>query len=137
MRPANWPEILAAEIAAADGVPFAWGRHDCFTWAARVVRKLGGPELAAMAGAWGDEAGALRAVMARGRDLEEAVAALCAQAGLQAVPVAFAQRGDLVVLRSPRGPLCGVCNGRVAMGVAETAGLLPLPMALALRAWAI
>jgi len=137
VRPADWPAILDAEIRAVAGVPFAWGRHDCITWAFRVVRRLGGPDLMALAGAWDDEAGAERAMLARGRDLAEAVASAATQAGMQEVPAAFAQRGDLVMLRTPQGPLCAICVGRTAMAAALAGGVIPLPMTVATRAWAV
>lgn len=137
MRPAAWPEILDGEVRAAEGLPFAWGRHDCFTWAARVVRRLGGPDLMARAGVWHDEAGAQAAVQALGADLEAAVARICADLHMQEVPPALAQRGDLVVLRTPRGPTTAICTGRQAMAAAEAGGVIGLPMTLALRAWAV
>ena len=42
-RPADWPERLAEELRDARTRAFAWGTHDCFTWAAGVVQRLGGP----------------------------------------------------------------------------------------------
>lgn len=137
MRPANWPTLLDAEIRAARAQAFAWGRHDCFLWAARVVRRLGGPDLAADVGAWHDEASAMAAIGRWGGDLEAGLVKKCAGLGMQEVPPALAQRGDLVVLAIPRRPpLAAICAGRDALAPGP-AGLGALPMRLASRAWAV
>lgn len=137
-RPADWPERLDAELRAAAARPFCWATHDCFRFAARVVRALGGPDLmAACRGAWHDEASAEAAIGAWGPDLDAGLVALCARLGMQQIPPAFAQRGDLVVLRTPRGPTCAICAGRTAAAAAEAGGVLHLPMSIALRAWAV
>lgn len=137
MRPADWPARLSAEIRAARDRPFAWGTHDCFTWAVRVVLRLGGPDLAALAGSWTDEESARTAILARGGDLAESVAWAAEQTGMQEVPPALAQRGDLVMLRTPQGPLCAICVGQHAMAAAQAGGVIPLPMSIAMRAWAV
>lgn len=136
MRPADWPERLDAAIREAAAEPFAWGRHDCFLWAARCVRRLGGPDMLAPVGTWHDEASAAEAIRRWGRDLEAGLGVLCARLGMQEVPPAYARRGDLVCLRTPAGPTAGICIGRQAMAPAPR-GVTPLPMTRALRAWGV
>ena len=137
MRPTNWPELLDAEVAAAAAEPFAWGAHDCYRWAARVVLRLGGPDVLAGTGAWHDEDSARASILAWGKNLEAGMRRLCAERGMQEIPPALAQRGDLVVLRTPRGPMAAICIGSTALAAAEAGGVAALPMALCLRAWAV
>lgn len=137
MRPTNWPTLLDGEIRAAREAVFAWGTHDCFLWAARVVRRLGGPDIAADVGTWHDEASATAAIARWGADLEAGLVAKCAGLGMQEMPPAMAQRGDLVVLSIPRRPpLAAICAGRDALAPAPN-GLAALPMRLAVRAWVV
>lgn len=137
-RPADWPERLAAEIEAARATPFAWGRHDCFTWAARVVLRLGGADLMrGLHDTWTSEAEALQVMRALGPDMTCAVGALCRGAGMQPVGTLCAHRGDLVVLSTPGGDCAGICTGRSAMVVGKT-GLVAVSMNRhALAAWVV
>ena len=141
LRPADWPERLAAHVASARSQPWRWGLHDCCAFARGAVLAVGGPDLGAgWAGAYRSEREALDAVRSLGRDLEDAMVQVCALHGLQETEPALAQRGDLVVLRDRMliggAPAAAVCVGRDALA-ATMRGVLAVPMASAVRAWAI
>jgi hypothetical protein len=136
-RPADWPERLAAEISAARLRPFVWGSHDCFTWAAHVAHRLGGPDLMRhVPDPWANEAEATQVMRSLGPDLSRAVGAVCIAARMQRVGTLCAQRGDLVVIETPAGLCTGICTGRsvVVMG---RSGLVLLPVKRAVAAWAV
>jgi hypothetical protein len=110
----DWPERLADLLDTRLAMPFAWGSHDCATFAAdeaeAVISALGGLEAAA------DDA--LRAI------------------GAVDCPPALAQRGDLALFLTGNMPALGVIEGAdvVAPGFD---GLRRVPVAAATRAWAL
>lgn len=137
-RPHDWPERLDAEMASAAATPAAWGRQDCFLWACRVVHRLGGPDLAdGLRDTYASEAEAEAIIRSVAPDLAGFLRQRCQEAGMQEIPPAFAQRGDLVCVRLPRAQATGICAGAVAMVTAWPAGVLPVPMARAVAAWAV
>ncbi len=136
-RRATWPEELDSFIRDAAGKRFAWGRWDCFLFAAEGVRRLGGPNIAAgIKGTYNDAAGAAEAIAAWGQDLEDGLTARCAALDMQEIPPALARRGDLVVLRLPGGPTAGLCGGSTAWATGPS-GVVSVPMSLASKAWAV
>lgn len=81
-------------LLQAPGPAFAWGRHDCFLWAADAVRALTGQDPAAdLRGTYSTARGALRRLRALG-----GMQALAAQRFGPQVPVSQAQAGAVVLL---------------------------------------
>jgi hypothetical protein len=93
---------------AARERPFAWGQHDCCTWAAECVRALTGRDpLHQLGAAWADEQQA-REVLASLGGLH---AAVCAALGQPLAAPTLAQRGDVVLLAAGNTLALGVCMG--------------------------
>jgi hypothetical protein len=135
-RPEDWPERLAALAEARQEQPFAWGTNDCAMFAADWVLAVRGVDPAEdLRGAYDDEAGAAEILAGHG-GLGPLAEELMAAAGFEACPVAFAQRGDVVLVEQ---------RGVVALGVLELgvvllpgpAGLMSLPLSAAFAAWAV
>lgn len=104
-RTSGWDVRLAREIEAARHRPFAWGVHDCATWAFDVAARLTGQPSSAEAwrGRYDSDFGARRVMRELGwRSLGEMGVALL---GEPVAPV-MAQRGDIVL-----GEAFGVCAG--------------------------
>jgi len=93
----RWPLLLDQAIEAARQRPFAWGTHDCCSFAAGVVHALTGhdafAQFTASFGVYTDERGALRALAAAG-----GVAAIATGQLGDPVPVPQARRGDVVMV---------------------------------------
>lgn len=128
----HWEQRLASAIADARALPFAWGRHDCATWAFDLRRDLtGGPDLAAFwRGRYRTALGAERVMRRLGwGSLEEGGRALL---GAPLETVLLARRGDLVLGGEPEA--FGVCIGARAAFVAPE-GLVFLPLSHCRLAW--
>lgn len=134
MRVAHWERILAARLEAAQAEPFAWGTHDCATWAFDLRRELiGGADVAS---AWRDRyktaLGALRVMRRLGWPELEAMGR-----DLLGDPLAtplLAQRGDLIL--GGADPAFGVCAGARAAFVSP-GGLVQVPLADCHMAWRV
>lgn len=103
----GWEVRLAREIEAARRRPFAWGTHDCATWAFDVAGRLTGAASAADAwrGRYGCAFGSRRVMLALGwRSLDAMGVALLGKP----VAPAMAWRGDVVL-----GEAFGICAGAV------------------------
>lgn len=128
----RWEHQLAAAITEARVRPFAWGSHDCATWAFALRRELtGGADVAARwRGRYRTAAGAARVMRRLGwTDLEAMGRALL---GDPHPTVLFAQRGDVVL--GPDG--FGICVGASAVGIAPE-GLVTLPLSSYRLAWPV
>ena len=128
----HWEQLLAAAIAEARTHPFAWGSHDCATWAFDLRRDpTGGPEHAALwRGRYTTALGATRVMRKHGwLSLEEGARALL---GAPLDTVLLAQRGDLVLGGDPEA--FGVCLGAQAAFVGPD-GLTHLPLSACRLAW--
>lgn len=130
----HWEEHLAAAIADARARPFAWGRHDCATWAFDLRRDLtGGEDVAAQwRGRYSTALGAQRVMRKLGWSDLEAMGR-----DLLGTPLAtplLAQRGDLVL--GGEDPAFGVCAGARAAFVTPD-GLGFLPLAACSLAWRV
>ncbi len=134
MRRQNWPEILAAHIAANRRRPFEWGVHDCCTFAADGVLKMTGTDtMAAFRGKYHDQESAALAL----REIGEGTLQVTMSA-LLGTPVRarLARRGDVVLTRTATGPAIGLCAGAVAW-FAGADGLTHHPLNQCLCAWRI
>ncbi|TCO68505.1 DUF6950 family protein [Rhodovulum euryhalinum] len=132
MRAPGWEGRLAAAVEAARARPFAWGEHDCATWAFGVRRELtGGPDLAAAwRGRYRTAPGAARVLRRLGwSSMAEAGRALL---GPPRATVRQAGRGDLVL--DGEGAAFGVCLGARAAFLAPE-GLSFRPLGSCSLAW--
>ena len=128
----HWEQLFAAAITDARTRPFAWGSHDCATWAFDLRRDLtGGADHAALwRGRYRTPGGCQRMLRRLGwKTLEEGGRALMGD------PLAdrrLAQRGDLVLGGEPEA--FGVCIGARA-GFVSPEGLVTLPLSSCRLAW--
>jgi len=129
----DWEPRLATYLAEARDRPFEWGSHDCALHGANgVLAVLGVDYGAPFRGKYQSETGAARALRRYGAGTVEATF----DAHLSVVPVAFAQRGDLVMSKGA----VGICLGGDAAFVGEEgaqAGLVRLPRSAWEKAWAV
>ena len=130
----NWTTILAARLEAVRDLPFAWGRHDCATWAFDLRRDLtGGEDIAALwRGRYTTALGAQRIMRKLGWQNIEAMGR-----DLLGDPLAtplLAQRGDLVL--GGEDPAFGVCAGARAVFISPD-GLVQLPLSVCSLAWRV
>lgn len=131
----DWPERLAAYLAACRPLRYVLGRHDCVGFAAGAVQAVTGAQVLPVQ--WSTPAEAARALRAVG-GLRRAVDAVLPRLSVPAL----AQRGDVVLVRVP------VANGRAArqwLAVADgprwwapsLTGLESGPMDCAALAWGV
>jgi len=109
----DWPARLAALMDETLGLPFAWGRHDCVTFAARAVLAVTGEDHLQGTPQWVNARAAARALQAMG-GFEAAVSKRLGPP----VSILQARRGDLVLMphRAVRGRWPGalaVCFGNL------------------------
>ncbi len=130
MRLDGWEVALVEEIDRARGMTFAWGRHDCATWAFDVRCRLTGINAAAAwRGGYGTAAGSVRAMRRLGWQTLPAMG--CSLLGDPIQPLC-AQRGDIVICEGA----FGVCAGAVAVFVARD-GLAHRAMGDVAMAWRV
>ena len=134
MRLCGWTTILAARLEAVRDLPFAWGSHDCATWAFDLRRDLtGGEDVADLwRGRYTTALGAQRIMRKLGWQTIEAMGR-----DLLGDPLAtplLAQRGDLVL--GGEDPAFGVCAGARAAFVSPD-GLVQLPLSVCSLAWRV
>ena len=93
-------------IAAKKDIPFEWGKNDCCLFACDAVKAMTGIDYSTpFRDKYLDEAGATQLVTAAGGIRAIATAAL----GAEIKPL-MAQRGDVVLIESPR-PTLAICMG--------------------------
>lgn len=120
------------QITSFDATPFAWGTHDCFTFAADCVLAMTGEDkMGKHRGAYKTELGANKKL----KRLGGVAAAVSTQLGEPIAPQ-FAQRGDVVCFPALMGDTVGVCLGGVIASPTLT-GVGYTPMAQAAQAWRI
>ena len=128
----HWEQLFAAAITEASTLTFAWGQHDCATWAFDLRRDLtGGPYHAALWRWRYRTPGGCQRVLRRlcWRRLEDGGRALL---GEPLPDPRLAQRWDLVLGGDPEA--FGVCIGAQAAFVSPD-GLVTLPLAACRLAW--
>ena len=133
----NWPDLLAAEIAAARDRPFAWGSHDCALFVCDCVLAITGEDIAArFRGKYKTERGAKYQLKRRGYDSFKALAIDTFGDPLDSVRLAG--RGDAVFVANENGIAAGIVdlNGRDFLG-ASTDGLERYSIDQATLAWRI
>ncbi len=100
----DWPQQLAAYIAAGEQAGFAWGLRDCVLAAAGAVQAMTGRHpLPGLAGTYASAASALSQIQARSGQpgLPLALDMFFRAAGFPPCALFGAQRGDLVLARAP------------------------------------
>jgi hypothetical protein len=126
----DWPMRLHALVVAATAKPFAWGAHDCCTWAADAVQAITGIDHAAdLRGTYSTQAQA-GAVLAQHGGLR----GVAGRAGPAIRPL-FARPGDVGLLRDGT-PKLAVCAGDCWL-VVGTHGLVRKPLQDAALAWGV
>lgn len=127
MRVQGWESVLAGAVEAARERPFAWGQHDCATWAFDVRAAITG--IARPAWSYTTEAGGRRWMKRQGwNGFAEAATAILGDP----VPVLTAQRGDIVLMEGA----FGVCLGAQVAFVAPV-GLTFRPLRACTMAWRV
>jgi len=128
----DWTRRLAEYIEAARGKPFAWGSHDCATFAFDWVRRATGSDpVSELWGTYDSEFGAGRILAPHGGIEGFATARLG-----ERCPAAQAQRGDIVAVATESGPALGVCVG-VRAAFVSPQGLAFLPLDKCEGAWRV
>lgn len=130
MRLPDWQSRLATVMRDAAARPFAWGEHDCVTFAAACIEAVTGVDpIADVRTQWADERQALRLLAAGG-----GLRALLGQRLLPREVPALAQPGDVgVCLQDGRDGLC-VCGG-VNWHMPAKDGLATLDHLQVVQAW--
>lgn len=124
----DWPERLARYFRDAANTPFAWGTHDCVTFANGAHEAVTGVVVTLAPWASEGEAGAALGVLG---GLESAVSTV-----LPSIPALTAQRGDVVLLGLGDRAWLAVCDGAIAFAP-DAQGLRAAPMRLARAAWGV
>lgn len=118
-RREDWPLALNDWVDSHRATPFAWHFFDCCSAAADWVRVCTGADVFAdWRDQYNDAAGAVR-VIAKAGGLVPLVTAVLGEA----IPAAFASRGDVVLVEIEGRESLAVCLGRLAAGPGE-AGLV-------------
>ena len=129
LRVDNWPVRLAEAIEEARERPFAWGSHDCATWAFAVAARLRGDPRPKWIGSYKTELGAMRRLKREGLGLEDMGTVILGPA----LPTPLkAQRGDVVFAAGAYG----VCIGAKIVQIARD-GLTMRPLADVEKAWRV
>jgi hypothetical protein len=129
LRAEDWPVRLAQAIEDARCRPFAWGTHDCATWAFGVAARLRGDQAPKWAGTYKTDAGAVRRLKREGLALEDMGSAIL---GASLPSPLMAWRGDVVFADGAYG----VCIGTHIAQVTKE-GLTMKPLAAAEKAWRV
>ncbi|HYD39124.1 MAG TPA: hypothetical protein VEA60_16015 [Allosphingosinicella sp.] len=125
----DWDERLAAWAEKAWVEPHRFGRHDCLLAALDAVEAQTGRDFAqGHRRKWRSRTGGARYLRSLGLSSLEAAIDLC----LDEVPVAFAQRGDLVLVDGAPG----VCLGAEAL-IVHPGGPLLAPRSAWTKAWSV
>lgn len=131
----DWVERLDALVRERLPQPFAWGTHDCCTWAADAVQAVTGDDpMAAWRGSYASQEAA-EAVIGPG-GLSAHVAHVMALYGAPECPPRLAQRGDVVMVEVGNETLCGVVVGTSVL-ITGTERMCRVPMRRVVRAWAV
>lgn len=130
----DWVRRLDAVFASAASRPFAWGAHDCFTFAGEAVEAMTGKAIA-FPRDYADGKGARRVLRRLG--FRSYAAAVTAHLGPEK-PVGFARRGDVVLAEIDGAEsLCVVdLTGEAVLGPGPD-GLIRLPLSAVRTAWSV
>jgi len=137
-RRGDWPERLDAVVEAARHRPFAWGTHDCITFAAACIQAVTGVCSIAALQPWHDwhEARAVIRYLDGRQRLRMAIGRIMADHGWPEIAPRQAGRGDLSVAAGDKGIFAAICLGPVLAAPGEE-GLALVPASRAIAAWRI
>lgn len=143
MRTHNWLSSLETHINSNKKTSFAWGTHDCCTFAADSVLKSTGVDLMAhFRGKYNDAEGAQLMLKdltgTPNATVEDAMDVLTTvHEFLVKLGVSFAQRGDVVSLLKDKQLTLGVVgmNGQHAWFTGDL--LVKVPVSMCSRAWGV
>ena len=133
----DWEDRLHDYLAALAGATFVWGQIDCCTFAAGAVEAVTGVDpIPEFRGRYTTARGSVRALRKWGSGTLEATIA----AKFEDRPLAFAHRGDLVMIDGLLGVSIGVAVGADALFVGDedgAPGLVRFPRAAWRRCWKV
>jgi len=133
-RPWWWEARLHEHLEACRHAPFAWGSHDCITFAARGVVAAGGPDLMDCIKRPWNRRRALEFVALLG-GVAGCITALARVANMVPVANGYAMRGHLVLVDNNGQPAAGVVLGTQVAVVADP-GFALRPFRSITHAWA-
>ncbi|MGA2501114.1 MAG: hypothetical protein ABSH20_25535 [Tepidisphaeraceae bacterium] len=139
-RCGDWQQALYLFCEANAGRRFEWGSWDCCLFVADAIDAMAGVDIAAeFRGRYGTYREALKLTqrLCGNWPLEVVVEKVAAEHGMREVPVALAQRGDMLLVDNGRRPVLGIValNGTEIFVIGER--LRRVPIALARRAWRV
>lgn len=128
----GWERRLLAELDRWQGLPFAWGRADCWDFCRACERAVTGASRFDDLPGYTTAAGAVRQLKGLGFD----TASELVDSRLPVIPPLMARRGDWAMQDTSALHSFGVVIGRRIAYRTDT-GLAYLPLATAQRAWRI
>ena len=128
MRLDGWEKRLNEYLSTVG--PFEWGTNDCCLFAANAVVVITGKDYAKEYRGYKTAKGALSKL----KDL--GVEGVATKALGEPKPPAFAQRGDVVAVKTGDEIALGICIGAKIAAVGQD-GLIMLPLSEALKAWSV
>lgn len=137
-RTEGWESRLAATVNTVRGWSYTFGKTDCGAMVCLFIRELTGQDYwPRWAGKYRDASGAQKQIM-RLADHEQPylTMAISNVLGAMPVPVAQAQRGDVVEWDEPDGPHMGVLLHTEAIGFGPD-GVYFVPADQCLHAWKV
>lgn len=133
-RVSGWPRLLDEYLRACALTPFAWGRHDCWTFG------FDGVEIVTKHNYMADVRGSYDTALGAARILQEnggMLAMLVHRLGIPLANPAMAQRGDLVLFDTGcHGQALALCMGPHLAAVGRD-GVVYAPMNAATTAWRV
>ena len=122
-RHQDWPEQLAAQVAAAQAKPYVIGVHDCLRFTCQCIAAMTGVDHWPQFSGYTTLREAQAKILSIAPTLQQAV---CQVLGQPAAPVLLARRGDVVLFNDTFGEHLGICTGAY-VAVLQRHGLLLLP----------
>jgi hypothetical protein len=141
VRKPDWQSRLQQFLAQSIATPFSYGTRDCCLFVADAVRTMTDTDIAAeFRGKYHSrsEALALCKQYSGSRSVRSLIVMAFCEQDLPEVPVALAQRGDIVLVRRTADRSLGIIglNGKEIIAVSAE-GHVRLRLTLASRAWRV